>query len=80
VTSCSYAAHRATFGNLARRSVGDIDTLTVHEYPASSPWGRLSYRLYRHPIVMFGFGPVYLFILHTGTLAHWLPIGLMREG
>ena len=39
----------------------------------ASRWGRLRYRLYRHPLVMFGLGPAYLFILQ-----HRLPVGLMR--
>ena len=45
------------------------------EYRARSFWGRLRYRLYRHPLVMFGLGPAYLFILQ-----HRLPVGLMRDG
>src|SRR6185369_14331188 len=55
--------------------MGDIDTLTVNEYRALSRWGRLKYRLYRHPAVMFGIGPAYMFIIQ-----HRLPIGLMRAG
>ena len=62
-------------GNLDRRGIGDIDTLTVEEYRARSFWGRLRYRLYRHPLVMFGLGPAYLFLLQ-----HRLPVGLMRDG
>jgi omega-6 fatty acid desaturase (delta-12 desaturase) len=71
----THAMHHATSGNLARRGIGDIDTLTVREYLALSRWGRLRYRLYRHPAVMFGFGPAYLFIVQ-----HRLPVSLMRGG
>ena len=67
--------HHATSGNLDRRGMGDIDTLTVGEYLSLSRWGRLRYRLYRHPLVMFGLGPAYLFFLQ-----HRLPVGLMRAG
>ena len=70
----THAIHHATSGNLDRRGIGDIDTLTVREYLALSRWGRLRYRFYRHPAVMFGIGPAYLFILR-----HRLPFGLMRE-
>lgn len=59
----SHATHHATSGNLDRRGVGDIDTLTVREYFARSVWRRLSYRLYRHPLVLFGVGPIYLFFI-----------------
>ena len=34
-------------------------------------WGRLSYRLYRHPAVMFGLGPAYVFFLEQSS-AVWL--------
>src|SRR5580693_8623788 len=71
----THAAHHATSGNLERRGMGDIDTLTVDEYLARSRWGRMCYRLYRHPLVMFGVGPAYLFLFR-----HRLPIGLMRAG
>ena len=71
----THAIHHSTSGNLDRRGIGDIDTLTVDEYLARSRWGRLRYRVYRHPIIMFGIGPVYLFILR-----HRLPVGLMLTG
>jgi acyl-lipid omega-6 desaturase (Delta-12 desaturase) len=70
----SHALHHASTGNLDSRGFGDVDTLTVREYRARSRWGRLGYRIYRHPIVLFGFGPAYLFLLR-----HRLPIGLMKE-
>jgi omega-6 fatty acid desaturase (delta-12 desaturase) len=69
----THAEHHATSGNLDRRGIGDLDTLTVREYLAM-PWhGRLRYRLYRHPLVLFGLGPAYLFLIQ-----HRLPVGLMR--
>jgi acyl-lipid omega-6 desaturase (Delta-12 desaturase) len=71
----THAMHHAGSGNLERRGVGDVETLTVNEYLALSSWGRLRYRVYRHPLVLFGLGPAYLFILQQR-----LPIGLLREG
>ncbi|WP_165999357.1 fatty acid desaturase [Bacillus sp. Cs-700] len=55
--------HHATSGNLDKRGTGDIWVMTVEEYAQASFWGRLAYRLYRNPIVMFGLGPVYLFLI-----------------
>jgi acyl-lipid omega-6 desaturase (Delta-12 desaturase) len=69
----THAAHHASSGNLDRRGMGDIDTLTVTEYLQLSWLRRLGYRLYRNPVVMFGVGPVYLFLLQ-----HRAPLGLMR--
>ena len=69
----THAIHHASSGNLDRRGLGDVTTLTVGEYLALSFWGRLQYRLYRHPAVMFAIGPAYLFILK-----HRLPIGMLR--
>jgi omega-6 fatty acid desaturase (delta-12 desaturase) len=57
-----HAVHHATAGNLDERGAGDIDTLTVAEYRALSSLGKLRYRLYRNPFVMFGIGPIYLFM------------------
>ena len=71
----SHARHHANSGNLDHRGLGDIDTLTVDEFLARPRGGRLQYRLYRHPMVMFGVGPAYLFILK-----HRLPVGRMRGG
>jgi acyl-lipid omega-6 desaturase (Delta-12 desaturase) len=53
-----HAVHHATSGDLERRGVGDVITLTVAEYQARSWRGRLGYRLLRNPVVMFGLGPV----------------------
>lgn len=71
----SHSIHHASSGNLDKRGIGDVMTLTVEEYYALSKWGRLRYRLYRNPLVLFGLGPAYLFILQNR-----LPIGFMRAG
>ena len=71
----SHNIHHASSGNLERRGIGDIDTLTVREYLQRSPWHRLAYRVYRHPLIMFGLGPAYLFLFQ-----HRLPVGAMGAG
>jgi omega-6 fatty acid desaturase (delta-12 desaturase) len=54
----SHAVHHATAGDLDRRGVGDVYTLTVSEYAGRSWSSRLGYRLFRNPLVMFGLGPI----------------------
>lgn len=61
----SHAGHHIRFGDLDRRGIGDIWTLTTAEYRVLSMWGRLGYRLYRNPLIMFGFGPGYYFLLRN---------------
>ena len=70
-----HATHHATSGNLDKRGIGDIDTLTVEEYKSRGLWGRLAYRVYRNPLVMFVIGPAYMFLLQ-----HRIPVRLWREG
>jgi omega-6 fatty acid desaturase (delta-12 desaturase) len=55
----NHSVHHGSSGDLDRRGTGDIPTLTVEEY-LSRPWkSRLSYRLFRNPVVMFGIGPIW---------------------
>jgi omega-6 fatty acid desaturase (delta-12 desaturase) len=54
-----HALHHASAGDLDRRGHGDVDTLTVREYLGRSPWGRLRYRIIRHPLVFLVIGPVF---------------------
>ncbi|MEM9937947.1 MAG: fatty acid desaturase [Pseudomonadota bacterium] len=71
----SHLIHHRNHGNLHERGIGDVHTLTTEEFRAKPFWGRVAYRWYRHPLVMFGLGPAFLFLLH-----HRLPIGLMTAG
>ncbi len=60
--------HHSTMGNLDKRGIGDVKTLTVEEYLKLSTWGKFIYRLYRNPIFLFGFAPFFLFVvLHRFT-------------
>jgi omega-6 fatty acid desaturase (delta-12 desaturase) len=68
-----HAAHHATSGKLDHRGIGDIRTMTVKEYQLASYWQRLAYRLYRHPLVLFGVGPFLHFAIlqrFTANLPH----------
>ncbi len=58
-----HAVHHATSGNLDHRGTGDIRTLTVEEYRALDFKGKLLYRLYRNPLVLFGIGPAVHFLI-----------------
>src|SRR5689334_4905429 len=71
-----HAIHHATSGDLDRRGVGDILTLTVGEYIQLSRWGRFKYRLYRSPIVMLGIGPWFTFLISQRFVN---PISKKRE-
>jgi len=70
-----HALHHASSGDLDRRGHGDIITLTVDEYRARDAWGRFKYRLYRNPVILFGFGPLYLL-----AKQRWLAGGISAPG
>ncbi len=55
--------HHSHTGQLEHRDIGDIDFLTVKEYRERSKWGKFKYRLFRNPIVLFGFVPVFYFTI-----------------
>ena len=65
----SHAIHHATSGNLDKRGTGDVTTLTLEEYIQAKWEKRLGSKIFRHPLVMFGLGPLYMFLI-----LHRLPI------
>jgi len=64
-----HAVHHASAGDLDRRGVGDIVTLTVDEYTSRAWRGRLGYRLLRNPFVMFGLGPIMAMVIGPRIVA-----------
>jgi acyl-lipid omega-6 desaturase (Delta-12 desaturase) len=58
-----HAVHHAGSGDLDRRDLGAVWTLTVQEYLEASPWKRLAYRVVRNPFVLFLVAPSVLFLI-----------------
>ncbi len=74
----SHARHHTTNGNLNHRGHGDVLTLTVDEYFARTRRGRLAYRLYRHPLIIFFLGSSFMFIVQQ-RFTFGLPRSWRRE-
>jgi omega-6 fatty acid desaturase (delta-12 desaturase) len=59
----AHQVHHATSGDLDRRGTGDVTMWTVAEYESHGRGGRLGYRMFRNPFVMFGLGPIWSMVL-----------------
>jgi omega-6 fatty acid desaturase (delta-12 desaturase) len=59
----AHARHHASAGNLDRRGVGDVWTMTVEEFQTAPRRTQIAYRLFRNPLVMFGLGPAGSFLI-----------------
>jgi omega-6 fatty acid desaturase (delta-12 desaturase) len=62
--------HHAHTGDLDKRGLGDVHTMTLEEYEAASTMERLKYKAYRHPLFLFFIAPTLLFVLQQR-----LPVG-----
>jgi len=58
-----HALHHSASGDLDRRGIGDVWTLTVQEYLEASRWKKFAYRLARNPFVLFVLEPLFLFVI-----------------
>jgi len=61
--SKNHEIHHDTAGNLDKRGIGDVWTMTVAEYQASTRWQKIVYRFYRNPVTMFCVGAPFVFII-----------------
>lgn len=64
--------HHATVGNLDKRGVGDVWTMTTTEYENSNKLTRIKYRIYRNPFIMFGIGSLYVFLIQNRLTQKWM--------
>jgi omega-6 fatty acid desaturase (delta-12 desaturase) len=71
-----HAIHHATAGNLDKRGVGDVPTLTVQEYLAAPWWKRTGYRILRNPLFLFTVGSTFVFLISHRL---WIPGTGRRE-
>jgi len=58
-----HAIHHATSGDLDRRGIGDVYTMTVKEYLEAPWWKKFGYRVFRNPLAMFLVGPILIFVV-----------------
>lgn len=72
----SHAIHHATAGDLDRRGIGDVYTMTVEEYLAA-PWHKkLGYRILRNPLFLFTISSFMVFVVFH---RFWGPAAGKRE-
>ncbi len=72
----AHISHHSTAGNLDKRGVGDIWTLTVEEYIAAPRLKRITYRVFRNPFFLFGCGPTFVFLI----LQRFSQTGIQHKG
>jgi omega-6 fatty acid desaturase (delta-12 desaturase) len=70
----THAIHHANHAELEERGVGDVWTMTVDEYRAAPRWKQVAYRIFRHPLFLFGVAPGANFLF-----LERLPIAVQKE-
>ncbi len=69
-----HGIHHATSGNLDKRGIGDVWTMTVEEYRNSSRWERFIYRTFRNPFIMFTIGPLLVILVKNRITKKQMPV------
>jgi len=59
----THGRHHATVANLDHRGEGDVWTMTLEEYLEAPKYRQWLYRLFRNPLVLFGLGPLFYFLI-----------------
>ena len=71
----AHAIHHAHHAELEERGIGDVWTMTVSEYASAPWWKRVGYRVFRHPLFLFGVAPAFNFLIVQrfpfGVKASW---------
>ena len=86
-----HAIHHATSGHLDKRGTGDLWTLTVEEYLASSRLRRFAYRLARNPVILFVIAPLVVLLIkqrfptvnaskRERRSVHWMNLAILAMG
>lgn len=57
--------HHTHTGQLEERDIGDLDFMTVEEYRNANPIKQFGYRVFRHPIILFGFASIVYFLFNN---------------
>lgn len=68
--------HHAHVGDLDERHSNEVFTLTAREFEAAGFWRKLAYRIYRHPLTLFVFGPPVIFFIRYRLPKNWRTTGL----
>lgn len=74
----SHAIHHKISSQLDHRIFPDIYTVTLDEYRGFETWKKIAYRVFRHPLVIFGVVPAYFFFISCrikGSMCPTLPRG-----
>ena len=64
-----HAINHATSGDLDRRGMGDVWTLTVEEFKNLSRGEQRWYKIFRNPLLMLVIGPIYMFLIYNRFVA-----------